>query len=152
MHIYVPPSVELTQTSRFHSNFGLELEKYFPGMSLHGSIDGKKAELEESMSSGEFFLSQMRSKIDTLTKKRDSLKTSLAAIDGEERSLLVKQSKLNGILISQDMRIKQELDVARSGYRMAEDLLYASQIEKEEKCKKLENDIRNLQQRLRPPS
>ena len=45
------------------------------------------------------------------------------------------------------MRLKQDLDAARSSYQSAEELLWASRIEKEEKCRKLEQDIENIKRK-----
>ncbi len=45
--------------------------------------------------------------------------------------------------------MRQELEVARSNFKSAEDLLHASHIEKEQRCHKLESDIRNLENRLK---
>lgn len=129
------------------------------------TLEGRKAQLADSIDSGEFFLSQMRTKVETLTSARDSVKSALAALEQEEKSLRVKQSKLNGLLISQyvllfmcfaftdrDLRVRHELEAARLNFKSAEDLLVASLVEKEQKCQKLENDIRILENRLRTTS
>lgn len=65
------------------------------------TLDGRKAQLADTIDSGEFFLSQMRTKIEAMNTKRDSLKVTLAALEQEEKNFRIKQSKLNGLLISQ---------------------------------------------------
>jgi phage shock protein A len=64
-------------------------------------LDGKRTLLAESIDSGEFFLSQLRNKISNLEAKRNGLRASLNAIEAEEKSLKVKHSKLNGLILSQ---------------------------------------------------
>jgi hypothetical protein len=64
-------------------------------------LDDKRTLLAESIDSGEFFLSQLRQKITALQARRNTLRASLSTLETEERSLKVKQSKLNGLSISQ---------------------------------------------------
>ncbi len=70
-------------------------------MTSVGTLEGRMAQLADSIDSGEFFLSQMRLKIETLTAKRDTMKSASAMLEQEEKNLRIKQSKLNGLLISQ---------------------------------------------------
>lgn len=64
-------------------------------------IESKRTLLDESIDSGEFFLGQLRQRIQTLQTKRDTLKSSLAAVESEERTLRIQQNKLEGLLLSQ---------------------------------------------------
>ena len=65
------------------------------------SLDNRRILLEESMDSGEFFLSQLRQRVETLQKKRDSLLSALNAVEREEKTLRIEQNKLQGLLLSQ---------------------------------------------------
>jgi hypothetical protein len=46
-----------------------------------------------------------------------------------------------------DFKLKKELDSAQSEFKAAEELIWESRLEKEEKCKKLEIDIENLKRK-----
>ena len=65
------------------------------------SLDNRRILLEESMDSGEFFLSQLRQRVETLQKKRDSLLSALNGVESEEKTLRIEQNKLQGLLLSQ---------------------------------------------------
>ena len=99
------------------------------------------------MDSGEFYLSGLRQKIAQLRAKRDSVKSTLGSLESEEQSLKVKLNKLQGLLLSQDLRNRQDLEAMKAHFKSAEELLWASRLEKEEKCKKLELDIESMKRK-----
>ena len=111
------------------------------------TLEGRKAQIEETMDSGEFFLSGMRTRISNLQTKRDSLKAVLSGLEAEERALRLKQTKLKGLQISQDLRHRQETESTKSEFRSSEELLWASKLDKEEKLKKLEIDVETLKKK-----
>ena len=45
------------------------------------------------------------------------------------------------------MKLQRELDSVRSEFKAAEELLWESRLEKEEKCKKLESEIEALKRK-----
>ena len=110
-------------------------------------LDGRRTLLAESIDSGEFFLSQLRQKISSLEAKRNNLKAALSTIEAEEKALKVKHSKLNGLVLSQDFKLKKELETTKFEFKAAEELIWESRLEKEQKCKKLEMDIENLKRK-----
>jgi hypothetical protein len=111
------------------------------------SLDERRTRIEQSIDSGEFFLSGLKQKLSLLQAKRDALKSTLNGLESEERNLKVKQNKLQGLLISQDSRQKREIEDAKAQYKSSEELLWASRFEKEEKCKKLALDIESIRKR-----
>lgn len=111
------------------------------------SLTGRKTQIEESMDSAEFFLSGIRQKIGILQAKRDGLKSTLNSLESEERSLKVKMNKLQGLMISQELRNRQDLEHARAQFKSSEELLWSSRVEKEDKCKKLETDIEAMRKK-----
>ncbi len=48
---------------------------------------------------------------------------------------------------SRDLKLQRELDSVRSEFKTAEELLWESRLEKEEKCKKLETEIEALKRK-----
>jgi hypothetical protein len=48
---------------------------------------------------------------------------------------------------SRDLKLQRELDSVRSEFKTAEELLWESRLEKEEKCKKLEMEIEALKRK-----
>jgi hypothetical protein len=111
------------------------------------SLEGRKAMIEEAIDSGEFFLSSLRNRVGNLQTKRDSLRSILGELQAEERSLKVKETKLNGLKISQDLRHRQELESAKADFKSSEELLWASKLEKEDKLKRLESELISLRKR-----
>jgi hypothetical protein len=111
------------------------------------TLEGRKAQIEETMDSGEFFLSGMRTRISNLQTKRDSLKAVLSGLEAEERALKLKQTKLKGLQISQDSRHRQENESTKSEFRHSEELLWASKLDKEEKFRKLELDVETIKKK-----
>jgi hypothetical protein len=116
-------------------------------MNDQSSLEGRRALIEEAMDSGEFFLSSIRNRVDTLQSKRDALRATLNDLHSEERSLKVTENMLKGLKISQDLRHRQEVERIKSEFKMSEELLWASKLEKEEKLKKLEVDVAALRRR-----
>lgn len=113
--------------------------------SIH--LDGRKAIIEEAMDSGEFFLSGLRQRISGLQSRRDGLKSLLNSLESEERVLRVQHNKVQGALLSQDQRHRQEMEVLKSEFKTSEEVLWASRMEKEEKCRKLEIEIDSIRRR-----
>lgn len=111
------------------------------------TLEGRKATIEETMDSGEFFLSGIRTRVKNLQIKRDSLKSAFSALEAEERTLKLKHTKLKGLQLSQDLRHRQERDAMRAEVRSSEDLLLASKLDKAEKLKRLEVDLGSLKKR-----
>lgn len=110
-------------------------------------LDGRKAIFEEAMDSGEFFLSGLRVRISQLQTKRDILKSQLTSLESEERALKVQQNKITGVLLSQEMRNRNELESLKAEFQTSEELLWASRLEKEDKCKKLEIEIESMRRK-----
>lgn len=116
-------------------------------MNDQASLEGKRALIEETMDSGEFFLSSIRNRVDTLQAKRDSLRAALNELHNEERSLKVTENRLKGLKLSQDLRHRQEVERMKSEFKMSEELLWASKLEREEKLRKLDADLSALRRR-----
>jgi chromosome segregation ATPase len=110
-------------------------------------LDGRKAFIEEAIDSGEFFLSSLRERISQLKSRRDGLKSVLTSLESEERLLKIQQNKIQGALLSQDLRHGQEVDSLRSAFESAEELLWASRMEKDDKCKKLEMELEGMRRK-----
>ena len=111
------------------------------------SVDGRRALIEESRDSAEFFLSGVKTRISQLQSKRDALRSRLNTLESEERSLKVRQNKLKGISISQELRHRQERDVIESSFKASEELMWASKLEKEDKCRRLEVEVESLKRK-----
>jgi len=50
-------------------------------------------------------------------------------------------------MLFRDLKLQRELDSVKSEFKAAEELLWESRLEKEEKCKKLEAEIENLKRK-----
>jgi hypothetical protein len=116
-------------------------------MQNDSSLEGRKAMIEETMDSGEFFLSSLRNRVSNLQSKRDALRATLNELTSEERTLKVRQNTLNGLKISQDLRHRQDMEAVKSEFHASEELLWASKMDKEEKLRKLEADVIALRKR-----
>lgn len=111
------------------------------------TLEGRKATIEETIDSGEFFLAGIRARVSNLQTKRDSLKSTFSALESEERSLKLRHTKLKGLQISQDLRHRQEREATKAEFRTSEDLLLASKLDKAEKLKRLEVDLASLRKK-----
>ncbi len=116
-------------------------------MQNDSSLEGRKAIIEETIDSGEFFLSNLRNRVSNLQAKRDALRATLSELTAEERSLKVRENTLNGLKISRDMQHRQDMEALKSQYKSVEELLWASTIEKQEKLAKFEADVITLRRR-----
>ena len=125
----------------------------------YASLDSKRALLEESIDSGEFFLSQLRQRLQVLQSKHSGVTASLSTVQSEEKALRIQLNKLQGLMISQyvisafkehffsDQRSRQDVENLRNGFRSTEEHLWASRLDKEAKCKRLEGEIEALKRK-----
>lgn len=111
------------------------------------TLEERKTFIEETMDSAEFFLSNLRNRLSNLQSKRDVLRSTLNELEAEEKSLKVKKNTLSGLKLSQDSRHRQDMEALKSELNSAQELLWASKIDKEEKLRRVEADVIALRKR-----
>ncbi len=115
-----------------------------------GSLEGRRALVEESLESAETFIKGLDERIQIRAAMRNRKRAELKLVEEERRDLGVKLAKLEGLQLSQESRQRKEIEVVKSNYKLMEDNLQMAVLENERKLKFLQEEVRRLHVSQKP--